>query len=623
MARRTQQDLWREIKSSQDVRAVHRDGLPEEELAICGLDYGDGKAGGKDVPDDPENHKQTWLRQFHSANTLSSPTFLLEGQGQEWPPDRTGLLEQAVNRQAEQAGLKHTMHRCASDYALRQAQAVCYVRPAPGYEDEENAPWLCGVDRLAFDEYEFDPSVLDRSLGQWEAHRVSQPIEDVIHRAEKDKSLGWNLPALRDLEKQIDADCRKREKTNHKVERRDLVYWPMWWRNRKVDPAKKGRDGYFGSVDYVLDDAMPLSASITEPIRKSEDWFGHRSGPYAVGGAMWVGDLPTALSPLVGTGPQADWVNVVAKACMIAVANAKTLTGTTDAEAAEQIRNAVNGDVVHFANNVDIRTMVAQVASGGLDQQFIVAFQMALESLQRNAGTYQNRQGDVDSDATATAIMDAQAGYSAAMAFWSDGFRDFQRQMGVKWAFWTDLHPKMRVRVGPVPDDVRAALAQRIGGMPPAYFDVPGGVDRGSPWNAFDHELMDLRVSAFTGRQRNEQTLLQDFEFLIQAIGALAAFPPQVALSMDVQKYLRVACRARGNRDLERLIDGQLFQMLTGALLGAGETPKPQPQAQPRQITLGGGSGGGAGAGPRPTQTPASKPVQKAPAKPAMAGAAR
>lgn len=617
---RTQQALWREIKDSQDVRQVHADGVEEDELEICGLYYGDGRAGGKEVADDPENHGQTWLRQFHAENTLSNPRCVIEARGQEWPADRSWMVEASVNEQAMQFGLKTRLHRCASDYAIRQAQAVCWIKPVPGYEDDEDPPWRCGIDRLAFDEYAHDATALDRELGLWEAHRVSRPIEGVIDEAKRRPELGWNMSALLDLQKQIDMDARKREKVNSKAERRNLVYWVLWERHGKVDASKKARDGYNGCVHYVLDGDMPQGGDGL--IRKSEDYFGHPGGPYAIGGAMWVGDLPVALSPLVGTGPQADWVNVCAKALMMAVATAKSNTGVTDPEAARQLREAVNGDVIEFGNNVDIRTLAMAIQTGGLEQQYVVAFQLALESLQRNAGTYQNRQGQVESDATATAILDAQAGYASAMSFWGDGFRAFEAQIFQRWAFWTDLHPKSRTRVGPVPPDVRAQMMQRVGRDPGEFITTMGGQDKRSKWTARDHELMDLSVSVFSGRARNEQTMFADFQFLLVALQSLAALPPQVVMTMDVNAYLRTACRARGNRDLERIVDGPMFQMATMALLqqAGAQTPqqKPTPTAQqpkPAKVIGGGGS--------RPTQGPASKPVQKSVgAKPAKAGAA-
>jgi hypothetical protein len=603
---RTQQAWEREIRAAKDVALAHTETLEREEYAVCGLSYGDADKRG--VPDEPENHRQTWLRQFHAQNTLGSPECILETWGAEWPIERAVPIEMACNRAAYQIGLKETLHRAASDYALRRAVLSCYVAPQPGYEGEDDAPWMVGADRLASDEYLHAADALARREAAWEGHHIARPIEDVIHEAEQQPDLGWDLEALRALEKQVSEDKRRQQRTGHRlIERSDLVYWRIWERSARVDKAKGPKGGYHGSVHYVLDELMPTER-VKRPIRKSEPWFGHRDGPYAVGGALYVGSLPWPVSPLVGTGPQADWTNIVAKALMLAVANYKAVTGTTDSNAAEQLRDAINGDVVEFANSVDIRTLAATITAGGLDQQFIVAFQLALESLQRNAGTYQNRQGSVDSEATATAILDAQAGYASAMEFWADGFRDLQRQVFARWAYWFDLHPKVRIKVGPLPEEARAAMSQQSGQDVPPFVELRGGMDTGSKWTARDHDLLDLRVHPFSGRAKNEQGMLQDVQFLMGGVQWLAGLGP-LALAIDTGKWMRMLGRARGIRDAERLLDPKLFAGILAMSMGQQEAPQAKPpQTRP---TLALGPLGGGTAGSRPTPGPGAQPVSK------------
>lgn len=600
----TQHEKWTEIESSIRQIEPHTRTLDMEQRSIAGVDYGDGLSDGEPLTDEPENHRSTWIRQFHAENSLSRNQCVIEPGGQEWPLDRTIAIEQAANRMANQASVKKTMHRCVTDYALRMAVTANSLRSVPGYERSKNPPLICTTKRIPFGQYVADSACWDREDGQFESHRVSRPIDGVIEEAKANPALGWNLDVLEEIKANLSSDKLKlKSGIGKQVNRKDLVYWPMWERGYQCDDECTPEKGYFGTVHYVLDESQgPLTV---RNIRASEPWFGHRTGPYAIGAAMWVGDLPIPVSPLVNTGPQAAWVNDMARALMLSIINFKSVIGTTDAQNAALLQAAKNGDVVTFLNAVDIRTVVANVSAGGLEQQFIVGFQMALESLQRNSGTYQNRQGSVQAEATATAINDAALGFQSSMAFWSDGYKDFQRQIFEKWAFWIDCSPEVKSRIGPLPMD----LQQKFGSP---YINVKGGYAKGSKWSAMDHELLDLRMSPYSGQPQNEQTMTANLNLLMAWLTSIAALPPPMQMAMDVQAGMRMFSRARGFREAERLIDAPLFHGLTGALLQMQNTPEPHPQPQPRaQVSLGGvaSATGGNKAGARPVQTQ-SKPMQ-------------
>jgi len=604
---RTQQGLWREIEAYQKKAEPHIREINNDELRVCGSHYGDNNSNPA-VPTDPENHRLAWLRTFHANSTLSNPKFIIEARGQEWQPARALLLEEALNLAADNEELGSMLHRCASDYAIRRSQAVCSLRVKEGYEDEpeKDRPMTVSVDRLAFDEYACDVTARERSKGMWEGHRVSRNIEDVIHEAERDKSLGWNLKSLRALEKDLGHDRRKDEPLPYGVDRRDLVYWPMWERGYRVDPSKKARAGYFGTVHYVLDGKISNMDKLTEPIRKSEAWFGHRSGPYAVGGYLNVGDLPIPVSPLVASGPQAAWTNIVATAVMQAVANYKNNPAFTDSEALRLFKETPNGDPILLTSGVDVRAIAQTLESGGLPMQLVQAFQLAMDSLQRNTGLYETRQGNVSADATATAIIDAQQGFNATMQFAEHGFRDFVKQIGRKWAFWLDVSPNSKVRVGPLPPEWQA----QFGG---AFVTMKGGYPDGSEQSALDHDAMDLQISAFSGRQKNEATMSQDFMALTQLLTFLVTMGP-MATAVDIDILLRLFSRSRGMREAERIIDRETFYKVAAAMMGNPQGSPPAPREQPKpQLQM---------SGARPVQSGGSS-VQRTPPpkKSAPAGA--
>ena len=560
----TQVALSAEIEASKAQLQPHLETLDAEQLATCGIGYGD-VADNAEIPNDPENHSQSYLSEFLSVTAMGLPQCVINAHGEDWPEDRALLLEMACNEIATQGGMREFVRRTATDFCYRAANAVCSLKPVRDYDGSDKPAALPTTHRLAFDEYLEDSTAVGAERKRWKGHRVARDVDDVIADARKHKGLGWDLSALESIKDTLPRDERSVTKRQSSVERRQLVYWVMWEPGFQI--AKDERVN--GTLHYVLDKTMPQDRSQADAmIRKSEGWYGSRIGPYAHAGATIIGDLHIELSPLVASASQAKYVNDIARAIRDGVNRYKSNTVVRGDDMYGLLHAALNGDMIRAPEGQsDVRTMLAQVQSGGAPQEMLVAFEMAKQSLQRGSGIYDTRQGDTSQDTTATAILDAQAGFKSRMDMAADPYWDFLRQIFTNWAYWADCSPNVRRRIGPIPPEMQQQL-----GVSQEFIETKGGFDKGSKRSPRDHDMLALAIDPFSTRSRSEQTMAQDLQVVMGVLQFIAALGPMAA-AIDVDLLMRWVARSRGMKDATRVLDSGILRAIIGMTLGGQETP--------------------------------------------------
>lgn len=523
----------------------------------CGKAYGDNLNQAL-VPDDPENWRHTWLRSF-LAEVGYTPQWIIEAGGLEWPPERATLIEMACNAQSRRLNLRELAERCAIDYAFRSARGVCGVRKKYGKLE----PF---VERLAFDEFLTDPAQDDRRRAQWWAHRVVRPIDEVIAEAEEVPELGWDVDALKSMSTNLSRDSLKSQSNPSGVKRHELAYWPMWFPSDELDRKHSPDNGYHGVVRYVID-PMLGSAERGRSVRKPEAWFGPPCGPYAFAAGFKIGELPVELAPLVATATQGAFVNDIARATRDAIQSYKRLGVTQDNVASAAIRNAYNGALLTLPQGQPLGSIFAELELGGMQPQHIAAFQWAFEQMQRSSGIH-SRLGDVDSSATATAINNAQLGYSSTMGLYVSSYNDFWKQVGAKFAYWYDVHPDVSTLVGPLPPELQA------------FYGGAVVETKGSANTAGSHRDLALVVDSISGRPKNEMTLKTEMAATIGVLQFLVSLGPHV-VAVDIDALMRQHARAYGSQWALKLIDSGVFRTIGALQLGQqGQPGKPQPSAK-------------------------------------------
>lgn len=605
---RDEASLQEELAGAQAQIAPHCATLEHEYLRSCGKMYGTN-AGNVQIADDPENWRYTFLRNFVAEAAQGVPEARVEARGAEWRPDDAYMIEQAINAQAHRARLDQFAMRTSIDFAFRSARAVCGLRKRYGRLE----PF---AERLAFDELLFDPSVTDRVKARWHAHRVARDIDQVIAEAEARPDLGWNLPMLKAVRAGLANDPRSQRNTSAQVERFELVYWPMWFPDEETDDPQKG---YHGTVHYVLDPQIGTATNQRHgELRKPEAFFGPEHGPYAFSAGFKIGELPVELAPLVASGMQGGFANDIMRAVRDAAASYKNLGVMQDDVSAAKLRNAVNGQLVVLPRTVDIRQFIAQIEMGGMQPQHVAALQQAMESLQRSLGSY-SRLGDVEADATATAIQNAQMGYATTMGLWVGGFHGFLRQVFANWAYSYDMHPEVGMTIGPLPPEI----AQQVGAQ---FVET-----RGTQAEPERHRDMALRIDPMSTRGKNEYTSQLDMQAALGMLQFFQALGPH-AVAVDTREISKQTARGRGAPWIDKLVDHDALRQIAAMQIGAQEAPPPTTTRVKPQITFGAGSGSGS----TPTPMGASlgqpqgssgqpRPMRKptAPQQPKPAGAAK
>jgi len=590
---RDQGTLSEEILAAQAVVAPHAVTLEGEYLRACGKMYGSNFED-PTVADDPENWRHTWIRNFSSEVAQGTPECRIEPFGSEWSPDRAYLLEQAINTHARRSQMGKFASRCAIDFGFRSARAVCGLRSRNGRLE----PF---AERLPFDELLSDASMSDREKARWHGHRVSRDVRAVIAEAKERPELGWNLAMLEAVAAGLQNDPKNQKRTGSQVERYEIVYWPMWWPFEESGDPKKG---YYGTVHYALDPAIAMRSKVRGGvIRKPEPWFGPESGPYAHAAAHRIGELLIELAPLVASASQGGHANAVARAMRDAIESYKQLGMVQDDVLQAELTRAHNGQTIKVPRGPDIRSMVSQIQLGGMQPQHVAAMQQAMESLQRSTGTH-SRLGDVEAQATATAIQNAQMGYATTMGLYVNTYYDFLGQVFGKWAYWFDQHPKVQTTIGPLAPEYAEALGS-------AYFETQGNTD-----NPERHRDLALRIDPMSTKGRNDMTMqmdmmaaLQLFQF-VQAAGAHG-------VALDGKLLARQTARMRGAPWIENMADWDLMRQVAAMQIGQQEAPAKSP-AQPKpQLGFGPSSGS---SGSTPTPMGASMTQKQSPARPPAGG---
>lgn len=597
MLEHTQKALADEIRAAQTQIEPHRATLEMEYKRACGKAYGANDQD-DDVAEDPENQRQAWLRSFLAETAQGTPQCKIEAQGLEWTPGRAALLEMACNQLARELRMRDFAQRTAVDFGFRSARAFIGLSKRGG----KVSPF---VEDLDFDEFLRDSTATSASKARWSAHRIAPDIDTLIEES-KQKGSPWNRAMLERLKMGMQRDPLSSQKSPSFVQRSQLPMWVMWEKGYDIDGHGEDQ-GEFGTLHYIVDPSVTASlrgsdAAMTDGmmIRESEPWFGRPAGPHCFAAGFKIGTLAIELAPLVANATQGGFANEIARGLKEGIVNYKNLGVVMGHDQKSQIVAAQNGALIEAPHGQQLSNLYAQLQIGGLQPEMLAAFQYVMESLQRASGGLFSNLGDVQSDATATAIRSAEMGYASTMGLYTSNYFDFLSQIFEGFAYWFDLSEDVITRVGPIADDVSKEI-----GLRGPFVEMRGSFDKKK--RADHHRAMGVSIDAFSTRAKNELTMTQDILAVTGAVQFLASLGPGAAC-VDVDEYMRQVCRSRGIQWGNSLIDSRILYALAAAQVGQQQASKPQGTAKPTQQVQ---FTGGMGAQPMGTKMGAQPGVQK------------
>lgn len=574
----TPSSLLTEIKASSSVLDAHLMTYEDDLRRCAGAFYGVPQS---DFAGDPENHWQEWLSIFLPQLVFSNPQCSIETSHIEWAPERSKAIEFALNDWASMIELRADLERCAVDYAFRWSAGIVTTERVPGMSATGQPKYLPVFNRISPMDLRWDSTVKDWRRARWIAYRTAPDIADVIDKAKRGEK-GWDIPRLERMELAAGMDPRDLDgqPASPMAERKQIVLWHIWVRGEELDDAPRSDAGFNGTWYTVCESEAEAGTGGTPDaegwIRAPRPAFCPPTGPFAIQGALLLADLVAPVAPLVVQGPQATYVNKIARAIMRAVDGYKRGVATNSAKLAEEIES--NPDMaVYSADGVDVRALISQFELGGLTQQMLTAKEDATMTLDRASGLHEAAKGNITGRATATEVAAAQSAGSARMGFLVEKFRDFVRQIYRIAAFYFDLDEDVEMDVGPLPEAIETPQG------PSKMVRIKGGIPVGRDWSALDHEKLALRIDAHSMSRSDEQSKMLRFELLNTVLDRVATLGPQ-AVFVDWRWYLEQAGEAMGVRDIDRLIDTDLLYEVASMMLQLQQSVQPaaQPKPQPR-----------------------------------------
>lgn len=301
---------------------------------------------------------------------------------------------------------------------------------------------------------------------QYQYHWEIRNISDLQSETDPTGAPVWDQQALAALSKEPKPDEVRRDTlhddlSNEDLERDEVVIFHIWCRTTKTiytigyTPHARESEGVF--------------------LREPTPYFGHPSGPYVVFGIVWVRGqaFPVSLTALFERNVQEQ--DDHRKKAREDARAAKKMLAVQGAKLAKAIVAAQNTSVM----SVEALDKLKEFEFGGVQQATAEYMAFLDNDWEMLTGLSQVRQGNVDADATATAVVEASSAADRRVKYIQSRFRACVRELltRVAWLMWNSDMVEFPV---PVDDPMTGETVQGI---------FRGGVQEGDDASFEDLEL--------------------------------------------------------------------------------------------------------------------------------------
>lgn len=404
-------------------------------------------------------------------------------------------------------------------------------------------------------------------LAQFQFHWEIRNLSELAAETDPTGAPLWDLDALQKLSQEPKPDDLRKDTmhddlSNEDLDRDEVVVFHVWCRvTRKVycigyTPHANEKDGVF--------------------LRQPTDYFGHPAGPYVIFGVVWIRGqaYPVSLTALFERNV-AEQDEHRKKARDDARA-AKKMLAVEGAKLAKAIVNKENNGILA----VDSLTKLQELEFGGVQPATADYMAFLDNDWEMLTGLSQVRQGNVDADATATAVVEASSAADRRVKYIQSRFRACTRELltRVAWLMWSSDMVEFPV---PVDDPMTGQTVQ-------GFFR--GGVQEGDDASFED---LELDIEPFTLEHVDQNALrsrmTEVFNLVTAVVDRILANPLAAAaigweeLINDTMETLNV--KKGGRRYIKWPMVRLLVQMQIGGIMGG------------MGLGLAGGPAGGAGGG--------------------------
>ena len=559
-------NMAREVEAAEDFRDRHLTSMKSMVKRFAGVDY--DAYYQNEVPPDVDNHAYEYISLVLPKIIYDNPAVRVDSRRPALQGETVTKIQLALNRWIGDTNYRETLHRVAMDMLFGWGVMLTVSEPVPGQRTAEgpvrNLPRCY---RVAPDQFFIDPKAKHWTEARYMGHSYTMLRSELEALAENDDS--YDAQAIADMasgegvDKQRDADSY-RDVSNY----RDEVAIYEIWVPDTVDPSNNG-------MLYTLAVSGPTSSEDDEPyvgyIRKPQEYYGPRSGPYTLFGVYHVPDDPYPLGPLTATNQLTLEINSSLRQ-MVRNGQAYKRLYLVDAKnkkLATDVKEQQDMYVIPVEGLDQQRIMPMEV--GGLTPQHVQYSELLTQKLDRQSGINDAQRGNLSGSATATEVAVAESGATVRLSHiqrqFAEGVTDALHT--VMWYMFED--DRISLPLG------REAMMQ-LGEVDPVF---KGGDVEG------DYDDLMLQIDPFS-MERTSEVVLQ--RRAIEVVGLIGNIAPLFAQASWV--------------DWPRVIE-MLGQTMNMPSLGSIIDVEKASQAMQQGMIGPAGSGGGGVSQLTPSENPA------------------
>lgn len=433
--------LRREVESAERFRDTHLSGLRDTIERYHGPAYRDDRADA--WTDDPENFYHEYVSMVLPRIIHDNPKFRIRNGNPIIDMLVGKRLQLAMNRWVRITGLRKTLERIATDMLFSYGVGLTVSEPRPEVRQiDGRGPYLPRVYRISPERFFIDPAASNIEDARYLGHCYAVDKEDLIKRAETDKS--WDAQAIEDIASNTDLDYARDDVGRNILDRKELAVYEVWVPEISSDVAEQVDEmlnlGVLNGMIYTFVKGRNSETKWDGYIRAPIPYYGPRGGPYTVFGVYTVPDDPYPLSPLVAVKSQVDDLNAHLKSMRSSAAAYKRMimVDARNSKLAQDIKDRPH-DYIVVSESLD-KDRILNLEVGGITGQQVQYSQLAQDRLDRVSGMHDAMRGNISGTATATEVAVAESSATMRMAHLKRQFQEAVDMLGrsVSWYMWHD-----------------------------------------------------------------------------------------------------------------------------------------------------------------------------------------
>lgn len=510
-----------------------------------------------------ENHYYEFIRLTTSRVIHNNPRTRVKTRRAGSQKSAAKAIESGLNRWCVDYDARALLRMLYGQMCFAIAPVLTTVEQRPWFDPRtESIPSWPACYRLQPDRFFFDPVADSFETARYVGHTYVRDFDD-IEEAEKEE--GWDIEALRSAKRGDDwtDSGTRRMGRDYIPDRNEVVLHEMWIPEWEIgDPAM----GFNGALVTLID------GNGEKFVREPRPFYGPRWGPYTAFGVYPVPNDPYPLSPFAATFEQVNVLNKVVAAANKAICEYKrlVLVPADNPDLLNKIKSAGDGLVLPVVGLN--KEMVLPLEIGGITAQHLAQIEQQLARVDRNTGIGEVQRGNVEADATATAVSVAESSTDASLSYIKQQFESGTRNMlrTVAWYLYHDDRIEFPVEATP-------EMVDPMTGMPMVEPWFVGGSFDPDSGATFDD--LELEIEPYSMEMSNDALqraqMLQQVELAI-TLADFAAMHPE----WDVKAMLREVGQTFNNPGIEDWYNADMANMMVGmpGLQQAAYPPAQGPQ---------------------------------------------